>query len=113
MRMAGDGICGAVVEQKDLIAFSLFLGSFLHIIRVCSIIFLSVVVPLVPPPTMLTKQRGPSGPFPWLKKEGRGRFGETFSLEDGSCDVGVYDLISILKMMRFTLRWCNVYHGYF
>ncbi|XP_051206126.1 uncharacterized protein [Lolium perenne] len=31
------------------------------------------------------------------------KFAQTFSLEGGSCDVEVYDLISELKMMRFTL----------
>jgi hypothetical protein len=36
-------------------------------------------------------------------EEGCQRFAETFSLEGGSCDVDVYDLISELKMMRFTL----------
>ena len=36
-------------------------------------------------------------------EEGCRKFAQTFSLEDGSCDVEVYDLISELKMMRFTL----------
>ena len=36
-------------------------------------------------------------------EEGCRKFAQTFSLDDGSCDVEVYDLISELKMMRFTL----------
>jgi hypothetical protein len=36
-------------------------------------------------------------------EEGCRRFAETFSLEGGSCNVEVYDLISKLNMMRFTL----------
>lgn len=36
-------------------------------------------------------------------EEGCRKFAQTLSLEGGSCDVEVYDLISELKMMRFTL----------